>query len=203
MQSDLREAARRAMNILAEFAMDGQLDTAGLETHNDLVSALASTPAPCPASEGAAREIADKYVHCDCDVLLGRHATCCNIHKRAVCASAIAALIASPKPDAGKADKWEGLDKDLLTMDGPKIIDCTGEEPVVRKVLGTLPITADGCVVGHGGEIHTIGTNRDGRFHGLFQSSVTELDDFSAEPFDGSNWYSTEAAARQTGGSNG
>lgn len=91
--------------------------------------APASTPAPCPASEGAAREIADKYVHCDCDVLLGRHATCCNIHKRAVCASAIAALIASPKPDAGKAM--------LVYVNGrlaaPKdhILDDTGN---VRKV---------------------------------------------------------------------
>lgn len=26
------------------------------------------------------------------------------------------------------------------------IIDCTGPVPVVRKVLGTLPVTADGCV---------------------------------------------------------
>ena len=28
------------------------------------------------------------------------------------------------------------------------VLDCTGDTPVVRKVLGTLPITADGCVIG-------------------------------------------------------
>jgi len=28
------------------------------------------------------------------------------------------------------------------------IIDCTGEVPCVRRVLGTLPVTADGVVVG-------------------------------------------------------
>ena len=30
------------------------------------------------------------------------------------------------------------------------IIDCTGEVPVVRRVLGTLPITEDGFVIGGG-----------------------------------------------------
>jgi hypothetical protein len=32
------------------------------------------------------------------------------------------------------------------------IIDCTGEVPCVRRVLGTLPITKDGCVVGYANE---------------------------------------------------
>jgi len=30
------------------------------------------------------------------------------------------------------------------------IIDCTGDVPVVRRVLGTLPVTADGCVAEYG-----------------------------------------------------
>ena len=30
------------------------------------------------------------------------------------------------------------------------IIDCTGEVPCVRRVMGTLPVTADECVVGLG-----------------------------------------------------
>jgi hypothetical protein len=33
------------------------------------------------------------------------------------------------------------------------IIDCTGKVPVVRRVLGTLPVTADGCVAAPGGII--------------------------------------------------
>lgn len=35
-------------------------------------------------------------------------------------------------------------------MEQHGIVDCTGPTPVVRRVLGTLPITADGCVVGNG-----------------------------------------------------
>jgi len=30
------------------------------------------------------------------------------------------------------------------------ILDCTGPTPVVRGVLGTLPVTKDGLVLGHG-----------------------------------------------------
>lgn len=72
------------------------------------------------------------------------------------------------------------------------IIDDQG---VTRKVLGTLPITEDGCVVGHGGAIHTILHDHEGSHYGIFQSSVTECDDFSAESFDGYNWFSTREAA--------
>lgn len=64
-------------------------------------------------------------------------------------------------------------------------------------VLGELPMTADGVVIGHAGEIWTHGISRDGPYIGLFQSSMCECDDFSAESFDGHKWFSTrEAAAR-------
>lgn len=72
------------------------------------------------------------------------------------------------------------------------IIDDQG---CVRRVLGTLPRTADGCVIGHGVVIHCNVTTRDGHAPGCFQSSMTECDDFSAEPFDGRNWFSTREAA--------
>ena len=32
--------------------------------------------------------------------------------------------------------------------DNRGIIDCTGETPVVRKVMGAMPVTEDGVVVG-------------------------------------------------------
>ncbi len=31
----------------------------------------------------------------------------------------------------------------------PLIIDCTGPKPIVRRVLGTFHLTADGCVIGN------------------------------------------------------
>ena len=34
------------------------------------------------------------------------------------------------------------------------IIDCTGEVPVVRRVLGTFVLTADGCVWAHGAKVY-------------------------------------------------
>jgi len=34
------------------------------------------------------------------------------------------------------------------------IIDCTGDVPCVRRVLGGLPITRDGVVVGNGAVVH-------------------------------------------------
>jgi hypothetical protein len=36
------------------------------------------------------------------------------------------------------------------------IIDCTGEVPVVRRVLGTLPVTADGAVICNFAEVFDI-----------------------------------------------
>ena len=43
--------------------------------------------------------------------------------------------------------EWNGIRWARLPDKG-SIIDCTGEVPVVRRVLGTLPITKDGCVLG-------------------------------------------------------
>jgi len=42
------------------------------------------------------------------------------------------------------------------------IIDCTGPVPVVRKVLGTLPVTADGCVCNPSEDVFHHGSNRVG-----------------------------------------
>ena len=36
------------------------------------------------------------------------------------------------------------------------IIDCTGDVPCVRRVLGSLPVTADGAVVATGGVVYFI-----------------------------------------------
>ena len=39
---------------------------------------------------------------------------------------------------------------DLSAIACKGIVDCTGDVPVVRRMLGTLPVTADGCVIGDG-----------------------------------------------------
>jgi hypothetical protein len=73
-----------------------------------------------------------------------------------------------------------------------RIIDCTGEVPCVRRVLGTLPVTADGCVVGFAGET-------------VWHPEVGEMRTLRGEPYTAwchgvgrraSECYSTESAAK-------
>ncbi len=71
-----------------------------------------------------------------------------------------------------------------------RIIDCTGEVPVVRRVLGTLPVSNDGFVVGLGADVWAIGN--------VVSKSACKLDVYRwigpwVDTCDcGWVWYSTE-----------
>lgn len=67
---------------------------------------------------------------------------------------AIATALAEAREEGRKG--LSAFDKLILSFaplvieacDCDSIIDCTGEKSVVRRVLGTLPVTADGAVAG-------------------------------------------------------
>ena len=61
--------------------------------------------------------------------------------------AAIVAALEAARDTAFVAGYAAGLDhlREAVALRG--IIDCTGEVPCVRRVLGVLPVTADGCVV--------------------------------------------------------
>jgi hypothetical protein len=58
--------------------------------------------------------------------------------------------VTSVHEDNNKARVYEFANMVNEARSGGSIIDCTGEVPIVRRVLGTLPVTADGVVVGRG-----------------------------------------------------
>ena len=71
------------------------------------------------------------------------------------------------------------------------------DEGKVRKVLGTLPITADGCVIGHGALIH--GYWDDGEPGWTSRSSVrVDMEDWNKPECGG--FYSTRDAAEAARG---
>jgi hypothetical protein len=78
----------------------------------------------------------------------------------------VASAIATARAE-GRAEENEALRKEWNSMrvfefcnmvnealSSGGIVDCTGSGPVVRKVLGTLPVTADGCVAGCGAAVY-------------------------------------------------
>jgi hypothetical protein len=73
--------------------------------------------------------------------------------------------------------KGSGVDVELQRHpDSPYrdcIIDCTGEVPVVRLVLGTLPLTADGCVIGTNATVYGWWEPQYSEGNGMVKCSVT------------------------------
>jgi len=71
------------------------------------------------------------------------------------------------------------------------IIDCTGEVPVVRRVLGTLPLTEEGVVVGVG---HYVFMDREDLKQGMLVALTGEH--WIGQWMKLRKCYSTESAAR-------
>ena len=68
----------------------------------------------------------------------------------------------------------------------------------VRKVLGTLPLTEDGCVVGLNAKLWEIIPNhRGGIEFGLGRADIYSSDDWDEHPFP--KCYSTKQAAEKAG----
>ena len=106
----------------------------------------------------------------------------------------------------GYNDGFEaGLDhlREAVSLRG--IIDCTGEVPCVRRVLGTLPVTADGCVAMPGALVwhpDSVSTHASS-VYGFNECEVCVVESFGPDGFvDKSKaatvaeCYSTESAAK-------
>lgn len=116
---------------------------------------------------------------------------------------------ADPYIPTGDGFSDDELRSDLRTaadlLDQCRAAGFIGEDGKVRKVLGTLPLTADGCVVGLGAVLHQ--HTGSGHFLTITTDPETVWDEPSPYPeqgrvgawLGGKSWYSNREAARQKG----
>ena len=86
--------------------------------------------------------------------------------------AAIVAALEAARDTAFVAGYAAGLDHLRYAIESRGIIDCTGEVPCVRRVLGVLPVTADGFVIGENATVwmedfnwQTMGRRRFYEYH--------------------------------------